>query len=60
MVDIIFVTVIKSDLVFVAVVFQLPIGRRSDYQMNGFVGKFIHTAAVAIDYDMFRVHFLRF
>jgi hypothetical protein len=28
--------------------------------MNGFVGKFVHPTAVAIDYDMFRVHSLRF
>jgi hypothetical protein len=28
--------------------------------MNGLVGKFVHPAAVAIDYDMFRVHFYTF
>jgi hypothetical protein len=59
-VDITFVTVVKPDLVVCAVVFQLPVGWRSDYQMNAPVVEFAHLTAVAIDYDVLCIHFLHF
>ena len=49
MVDISLVTVVETDLIGGAIVFQLPISGRSDDQMDALVLHFTHAAAVALD-----------
>jgi hypothetical protein len=57
-VDVTLVTVIEAYLAFCAIVFQLPVWRRGDNKMNGFVFKFAHLAAVALYYCMFRIQLI--
>ena len=49
MVDIGLVTVVETDLIGGAIVFQLPIRGRSDDQMDTLILHFVHASAVALD-----------
>jgi len=49
-VDVGFVVVVEADLLLGTIVFQLPVRRGSDDQMNAAVFHFAHLAAVAGDY----------
>ena len=37
-----FVNIVKTDLILGAIIFQLPIGRRGNYEMNTFAWQFTH------------------
>jgi hypothetical protein len=54
MIDIGFVIIVKTDLIFRSVIFQLPVGRRRNNQMNAPVCKLAHLPTVAVDYGMYR------